>query len=491
MRALDAARSAGATYADVRYRRTQAERWIEWRGHGHPNPSAEFVIGFGVRALFKGYWGYSALGGRVTAEDAARLGREATAQAKTGALGASRIVELAPAPVVNDGHWVMPVEIDPFTVSWAEKIDVMEGIISYFNAQAPDIMSSASMMFLKQEQAFASTDGSFYTQILYASNVDYAVSAGSDWLTGRGGRRTADFVSNSGSGWEYVLKAPFEEEAGHIIEQAEQSRRPKPVNVGRYDLIFDGAALAKLIDATLGPATELDRAMTYVANTYGTSFLNNPLEMLGSYQLGAPLLTISSNRSLRNGAATVKWDDEGVEPDEAVLVKDGILTDFQTTRESASWLADYYRKIEKPVRSHGGAMFGYVYRPPSQGAHNIVMTPSAENTSFDALCSGVKKGLAFLSGRSLADQQGLNAESSGELVYEITNGKLGDVVEGALPWTRAPELWKNLIGVGGLNTVRHVGILPQRWYHQLPHTVAAPAALFKNVPVTSNIRRVI
>jgi len=230
--------------------------------------------------------------------------------------------------------------------------------------------------------------------------------------------------------------------------------------------------------------------MGYTANSVGTSYLNDPLGMLGTFKLGSPLLNVTANRSMPGGFATVKWDDEGVEPDEAVLVKDGILMDFQTTRESASWLKEYYAKIGKPVRSHGGAVCGNVNRPTTQGASNLVMAPSTHDTSIDQLVSGVKKGLLVLSGQSRADQQALNAESSGEVVYEITNGKKGRAVSEGVILSRAPDFWKNLVGVGGTSTVVPIGISRARhWDQPLTHTVSAPAVLITNVAVATNLRR--
>jgi hypothetical protein len=71
--------------------------------------------------------------------------------------------------------------------------------------------------------------------------------------------------------------------------------------------------------------------------------------------VAAPLVQVSANRSLEGGLATVKWDDEGVAPEDFVLVKDGVLADYQTTREAATWLKAGYTRLNRPIRSHGCA----------------------------------------------------------------------------------------------------------------------------------------
>src|SRR5690606_40839747 len=58
-------------------------------------------------------------------------------------------------------------------------------------------------------------------------------------------------------------------------------------------------------------------------------------------------LSVRANRTERGGAGTVRWDDEGVETGHFALVEAGILRDFQTTRESATWLADRYVEADR------------------------------------------------------------------------------------------------------------------------------------------------
>src|SRR5690606_4783141 len=107
LRAMEAARAAGAAYADVRLTHTRT------RSIGVRDVSDQERLAVGVRALVDGYWGFAS-GPVWSTEEMVRLGREAVYQAQVGAAGPKRFVELAPTPPVRDGHWDMPVEIDPF-----------------------------------------------------------------------------------------------------------------------------------------------------------------------------------------------------------------------------------------------------------------------------------------------------------------------------------------------------------------------------------------
>src|SRR5690606_41894836 len=92
LRAVEAARSAGAAYADVRLTRTRT-------GVGMADSERLTV---GVRALVDGYWGFAS--SRVwNPEEMARLGRSAVENAGAATLvGTAPAVELAPAAVVRD-----------------------------------------------------------------------------------------------------------------------------------------------------------------------------------------------------------------------------------------------------------------------------------------------------------------------------------------------------------------------------------------------------
>ena len=112
LRAVDAARAAGASYADVRLSHTRTRSFAPSIRQIRDGES--MVVG--ARALVDGYWGFAS-SPVWSPEELARLGREAVHQAKANAIGPARVVELAPAPAVADGHWVMPVVIDPLETS--------------------------------------------------------------------------------------------------------------------------------------------------------------------------------------------------------------------------------------------------------------------------------------------------------------------------------------------------------------------------------------
>ncbi len=299
LRAIDAARAAGASYADVRLTHTSTRQFRYARLDGVFDLEAMVV---GARALVDGYWGYASAP-VWSADEMVRLGREAVHQAKANTLGQSRPVELAPRPVVRDGHWTMPIEIDPFETSPFEIVDYLASL-AYFVQRFPNFKTKAnSCVFEVQEKAFAASDGSYITQRLHRSSGAFSLGFEKERLPKMDG--SLDRLTPAGLGWELYTGQPLHDYIRQLMaEMEEDAKLPlKPVEVGRYDTACDPWTTGRIMDGTLGRATELDRALGYEANAGGTSYLNDPLGMLGTYQVGAPRITVTANRSERGGAA--------------------------------------------------------------------------------------------------------------------------------------------------------------------------------------------
>jgi TldD protein len=470
--AVDAARSAGAQYADARLTRVVQQKY----SLGFPPPTNEVhnarllnttgrepeMIGVGVRAMVNGYWGFSAFplwGGIPGGTDAVvRLARDAVAQAKINSKGPMRAVEMGSVPVVK-GVWSTPIKIDPFKVTIEEKMDTM----AYWQYRAREIGMDfhkkriSYLNFARQERVVATSDGSLFTQILYESDCRILM-----WDDGKLLDDEVNAVKGLGiaaKGWEMLLEAGIPEQYPVIrAAQNAEDMTSKPAQIGRYTLVCDGATMSSVVAKTLGTATQLDRALGYEANAGGTSFIDDPLAMVGHYQVAAQPVTVTANRSAIAQLATVKWDDEGVEPEQFTLVKDGVLTDFQTTREQAAWLAPYYRQNGHPVRSHGCAGAENALKITMQMMPNLSMEPSHEAVGLNDLVSSVKDGILIEKCYvQSVDFQGRNGLLSGEVQYvgkmrEIKNGKIGRRLRDGAVQFNTLDFWKHVLAVGGSST---------------------------------------
>ena len=83
LRALDTARSQGASYADARVVARKSES-ITVRNQNVEGLTADESLGFGVRVIVDGYWGFAS-SQRMTAEETDRVAAQAVRIARASA----------------------------------------------------------------------------------------------------------------------------------------------------------------------------------------------------------------------------------------------------------------------------------------------------------------------------------------------------------------------------------------------------------------------
>ena len=451
--ALDAARGAGASYADVRFNRNRTQSLFtrEQRVQGLIDNETQ---GFGIRALVNGAWGFAA-SRDVTRDEVARVARQAALQAKANSVTVVRPVVLAPVTPTPNGAWRTAIEIDPFTVAVEDKVGVLLAANAAALKAGPRFVNS-SMFFLREEKTFASTDGSFIVQTIYRTQPSMLATAvssdGSDFQT-----RESKEIAPMGRGYEHVRDARLVDNAPRWAAEAVQKLTAKPVEVGRYDLVLHPSHLWLTIHESVAHPTELDRALGFEANYAGTSFVSPPEAMLGKLKFGSPLMNMRGDRSEPGSLSAVGWDDEGVRPESFDIVKDGIFVDYQTTREQAPYLADYYKRSGRPLRSHG-CSYGQSWADVQfQRMPNVSQLPGDKNIGWDDLIAATDRGIAIMGDGSFSiDQQRYNSQFGGQLFYEIKGGKIVGMLKDVAYQMRTPEFWGGLDMIGGAGSY-HLG----------------------------------
>ncbi|MBB4638416.1 TldD/PmbA family protein [Longimicrobium terrae] len=490
MRALDAARSAGATYADVRISRNRNQS-ISTRERQITGFQDSETAGFGVRVLANGAWGFAA-SREMNLDEVARVARQAVDQARANASARARPVELAPVERVADGRWRSPIQVDPFEVDVEEKVGLL------FQANEAALRGGArfvnsSMFFLREEKTFASTDGSYTVQTLYRALPQMTVTA----VSANGGdfqARQSTPVAAMGLGYEHVRSADLVGNAPKWAADAVAKLTARSVEPGKYDLVLMPSHLFLTIHESIAHPTELDRIMGFEANYAGTSFIHPIGDFLGKFRYGKELMNVQAERTAPGALASVGWDDEGVRPDEYLIVKNGVLNDLQTTREQAPWLADWYRQQGRPVRSHGNSYAQSWSDVQFQRMPNVNLMPdAAKDTTLQELIGGIENGILIEGRGSFSiDQQRYNAQFGGQVFHEIRNGRIGDMIKDVAYQIRTPEFWNSMDAVGGRGTYEvHGSFNDGKGQPSQSNAVShgCPPARFRDVNVINTGRR--
>ena len=447
MLAVDAARSAGAEYADVRISRNRVQS-ISTRERRVQGLSDNETFGFGVRTLVGGAWGFAA-SSDLTRDEVARIARQSVAQAKANRASLVKPVVLAPAPVTKDGTWRSPVKTDPFDIAIEDKVALLLAANeAALKVQGSRFVNSA-MFFLREEKTYANSEGSFTVQTIYRASPTMTVTAVSPDFSDFQSRQSTD-IAPMGRGYEHVVDAKLVENAPRWAEEAVQKLSAKPVEVGRYDLVLDPTHLGLTIHESIAHPTELDRVYGYEANYAGTSFVSPPEERLGKFRYGPEFMNIQGDRMQDGSLGAVGWDDEGVQPETFLIIKNGIVNDYQTTREQANWLDWWYKQQGKPTRSHGCSYAQSWADVQFQRMPNVSLLPGEKNLKWDDLIAATDRGIAIIGDGSFSiDQQRYNAQFGGQLFYEIKGGKITGMLKDVAYQMRTPEFWNAMDMIGG------------------------------------------
>ncbi len=447
----DAARSAGAQYADARVSTNRVQS-VSTRERRVDSLVDDETSGLGIRVLVGGTWGFAA-SREMTLAETERVARQAVAQARASRVAQRRPVALAPVERYPEAQWRSPIQTDPFSISVEDKV----GLLLAANEAALGVKGArfvnSSMAFVREQKVFASTEGTYTEQTVYRTwprmSITAVAASGGDFQT-----RDSTPVAPKGLGYEHVVNARLVENAPRWAEEAVQKLSAAAVRPGRYDLVLLPSHLFLTIHESIAHPTELDRVLGYEANYAGTSFISPIDKYLGKFRYGPAFMNIQGERSAPGGLATVGWDDEGVKPRDYLIVKDGVLHDLQTTREQAPLLADWYRQTGQPVRSHGNSYAQSWADVQFQRMPNVNLLPHAErDVPLDELISGVRNGI-LIEGRGSysIDQQRYNAQFGGQVFYEIRNGKRGRMLKDVAYQIRTPEFWNSMDLIGGKST---------------------------------------
>jgi len=485
-RALDAARAAGASYADVRLTHTH------FRDFGGRNVHLSESMEVGVRALVNGNWGFAS-SPVWSPDELARLGRSAAEMARITPSGVERRTELAPVAARTEGHWETPVAIDPIALHPHEVIDYVAAL-TLFTKRNPRVRGiQTDVSFRTQEKALATSDGAWVTQRTTLGQGSFAFSVENAAGTAGAGRDLGETLfTPQGRGWEMFRDADARGEIRRLFEEmdAEMALPMKPVEVGRYAAVLDATSMARLLDGTLGRATEFDRAMGYEANAGGSSYIDRPLEMVGSYEAASKLVSVRANRNEVGAAATIGWDDEGVPAGHFDLVRDGVLVDFQTTREGAGLLGEYYGKQRVERASRGCAAAPTALEAPMTHTANLALVPGMSAGGFDALVQSLGEGVAIQRARFGLDWQASSGTGEGA-AFEVKGGKPVARIIGAGMLFRATDLWKSVRALGDAGSTARIGLRAAKGepaQHQM-HSVTAVPALVEGLTIIDPRRR--
>jgi TldD protein len=442
LEAINAARDAGAQYADARIGRYRRQS-LNTRERQITGVSDGETYGIGVRTLVDGAWGFAATA-IVTKEAVVQCARNAVALSRAAKKAQRRPVELAPVAAVK-GTWMTPIVRDPIDVPIEDKVALLFAA-NEAALKVPKIrFCTSGLQLLREVKTLATTEGTLITQTFIRSAASFSATASENGVT----ESYSEELPPQSSGWEYIESLDLPGNAAQWAAVAVEKLSARSVEEGTWDLIIQPNNLWLTIHESIGHPTELDRAMGFEANFAGTSFINPPEEYIGKFKYGPEFMNIRADRTQAGSVALCAWDDEGVPADDWLIVEKGMFRDYQTTREQASWITG----LTGVSKSHGCSYADSWDSVQFQRMPNISLNPSDRDTSLEDIISATDRAVMIRNiGSWSIDHQRYSFSFTGQAFYEIRNGRVAGMLKDVAYQASTPVFWNSMDMIGGRST---------------------------------------
>jgi TldD protein len=432
--AIEAARAAGAQYADVRIARY---RWQDLRARDRRLDalSERESFGAGVRVLAGTplAWGFAATS-TVTRDDLARAARLAAEIARASALARKEPVRWLPERAYED-RYETPHRIEPLAVPLDRKIATLLDATDRCLRVRGVSRADAFLSFAREEKFYMNTDGSYIEQVIHRAHCGLTATA-----VGDGGFESRSYqVPPLNIGYEHIEAADLPGHAERVAHEAVEKLSAAPPPAGEEkDLILMPSHLMLTIHESIAHPTELDRALGWEADYAGTTFCTP--DKLGRFRYGSPLLNVVADRTMPHGRSTVGYDDDGVPAKRWYIIRAGDFVGYQTTRDTAPYIGE----TESTGCAYADSWGSY----PLLRIPNISIEADPNGPDLEDLIADTRDGI-LIEGRGSysIDQQRLNFQFGGDAFWEIKNGRRTRMLKDVTYHAMTTEFWSALDAV--------------------------------------------
>ena len=470
--ALEEARRAGASYADVRVTRSALHRLYLEDRHVELDEGFETSgrgSGFFIRVVSNGAWGFAH--GQSPDPDAVRAAvREAIARAAAGAARSGPRVRLAGAGaprLVRALHGYRDAAHVPRDQKIAALLSVNEALMKTRGVIHADVGVTIDWEW----RLVATSDGARLEEETARMSAACTVHA----QRGRRLRSRSFTAPPRPGGWETFDPAALRVQCDRLAAEAVEKCSARFFEERRVDLVVMPTHAVLLLHECFGPPTEADRLIGALTKPAAVRF---QAADLGSLSCGSPLLNVSGGSAIGR-----TFDDEGVEIRPFPIVRDGVLVGAQTTRDTALAVSASASASTGSARAVGWAS------PPLLRSSDLSIAPAPRAGSLDALLADTGSGVIVDGAGTWRPGPGGGIEWKPDAAWAITNGRraamLDDVryVGSAAELFRAMNATSDTAEIGSMRSASK-GSPPQH----LRHDHRAPALRFSQVRVASGSR---
>lgn len=437
MRALDSLAGKDIEFADARFYRTGYQGYglfdndFIMPAHGHSR-------GFACRVL-KGGWGHA----KGSIDNPEKVAHAALERAEiAGKLNeiAGHTIRISPArhEYKGDHYGHTTMHQNPFAIPPKS----IHGFLLHVSNLMDNAWVKTRDIFIEFEKVhkhYANTDGVRAEQDF--CYVNGHMSAGGTHKGTPFSRSYDGFCLTAQGGYELVDAWDFPANAERITRELQELMLAPACPEGQMDVILDPSQLYLQVHEN-GHGFELDRILGYEIAFAGGSFITP--EMIGRLRYGSDKVNIVADAGDSFGAGTFDFDDEGTPAQKIYLVKNGILTNVLSSRETAM-----EANLPKAVKDSTGAMRAESSDyPPLIRMTNVLLEEGPDGT-LDDIISRTEQGLLLATNKTWSiDNWRRNFHFETEVGWIIEDGKRKHMVRHPSYTGETVSFWNSCDMVG-------------------------------------------
>ena len=432
--AVEAARAAGAHYADARFVHEDSES-ITVRNQEMEGIDRATSEGVGVRVLVDGYWGFAATA-RPEGAEIARTAALAVEIARAAARLPREPVKLTEVEPVT-GTWASPFQDDPFNVSLEEKVALLMEATRRMQEVDGLAFAEGGIDLYRVRTSFASSEGSAIEQTVLHSGAGLDATAISEGELQRRSYPNSFRGHIAAAGWEHIAKLGLIEEAERTATEAVELLSAADCPSEVTTLVLDSGQMELQVHESIGHAVELDRVLGMEESYAGSSFVS-PGDR-GKLRYASDLVSITADATIPGGLGSFGWDDEGVPAQRVPIIVDGTFQDFISSRETAGAIGG---TSTGAMRADGWGNL------PLIRMTNISIEPG--EGSLADIIGDTKDGIFMATNQSWSiDDKRVNFQFGCEIAWRIKAGKLTQMYRNPNYTGITTEFWRSCDVVGG------------------------------------------
>jgi TldD protein len=392
----------GAEYSEARAQKlyktmlTVKEGRVEAAKQGIEN-------GVALRVLVNGAWGFASVGS-LNPEVLMGAVSDACKMAKTASSRLKIPIKLAETKTVEDRVQIKSKK-KPSTILMEDKINTALSINKTTLGYDKRVKScTIDYLDLTGTNYFANSEGTRIEQDkLYVWSRITASAASKGVLT------FSREEIGSTAGYE-VFDVETPEMIGEkVANRAIEQLGAKPPKGGKSQVVLGPNVVGVFVHEAFGHLAEADLALAggVLQNNFGK-------------KIGSDLVTFYDDGTIDGAFGSFKYDDEGVQTQKTLLIKDGVVTGLMHNRETAQ------KFNAEPT---GNARAENFRVEPIIRMRNTFMAP--RDHSLEELTEGIRSGYYFKSFRGGQANLDGTFQVGIQEAYEIVNGEIGDPVRDA------------------------------------------------------------